>query len=402
MPAVVPRDALHFAMAAALPTCQREAERLRVRQLGRNVTIVRIVADDLTGALDAAAPFAAVIGPLPVLWEMPPDRQPRGSFVFDSETRDAGRPGSDWIKGFQDAGLAFKKIDSLLRGRTVDEIAACLESGAFASALIAPAFPGQQRITRAGRQYWRRGADDGWQPVACDLIAELRRRGVPVRHARSAEAVAGGGFFLGDAVTDEDLRALADAGGRLAGPLLWVGTAGLARALAGLPEPSATTALPAPLLVVIGSHHAVTLAQLERLTAHAPEAIARIAPDTADVPAAIDALAAALDTGRAGLVFALPDGTGVEAAGPLFDRVLRLASRRLPRPASLVVSGGATLYRLARALGTGSLTVSGEAMPGVARSRLQGGRWSGAIVLSKSGAFGTPDLLVRWWDMVQP
>ena len=325
----------------------------------------------------------------------------RGSFALDSETRDAGRPWSDWLEGFRGAGLAFKKIDSLLRGRTVDEIAACLESGLFASALIAPAFPGQQRVTQGGRQSWRAGPTHAWQPVERDLMAELQGRGAPIRHAPSAEAVAGRGFFLCDAVTDGDLRALVDAGWRLAGPLLWVGTAGLSRALAGPSEPRAATTLPAPLLMVIGSHHEVTLAQLERLAAHAPEAVATIGPET-DVAAAVDAVAAALDAGRAGLVLALPDGTGAEVAGPLFDRVLRLVALRLPMPASLVVSGGATLFRLVRALGAGSLLVTGEALPGVARSRLQGGRWPGATVISKSGAFGTPDLLVRWWDTVQP
>jgi 4-hydroxythreonine-4-phosphate dehydrogenase len=40
-------------------------------------------------------------------------------------------------------------------------------------------------------------------------------------------------------------------------------------------------------------------------------------------------------------------------------------------------------------------------MPGVARSRLEGGGWPGATVVSKSGAFGAPDLLVRWWNLVQ-
>ena len=71
-------------------------------------------------------------------------------------------------------------------------------------------------------------------------------------------------------------------------------------------------------------------------------------------------------------------------------------------PGSLVVSGGATLFRLARALGAASLSVTGELMPGVARSRLEGGPWPGATVISKSGGFGTPDLLVRWWNLVQP
>jgi uncharacterized protein YgbK (DUF1537 family) len=153
---------------------------------------------------------------------------------------------------------------------------------------------------------------------------------------------------------------------------------------------------------VIGSHHPVTLAQIARLIAHAPDAIAAIPPDSAGVAARIAGLAAAVGAhGRAALVFALPDGTGAEAAGALFDRVLDLAIRRLPPPGSLVVTGGATLFRLVRRLGAGALLVSGEVMPGVARSRLEGGRWSGSTVISKSGAFGTPDLLVRWWDCVR-
>jgi uncharacterized protein YgbK (DUF1537 family) len=80
---------------------------------------------------------------------------------------------------------------------------------------------------------------------------------------------------------------------------------------------------------------------------------------------------------------------------------MALAAVRLAPPRSLVVTGGATLFRLVRALGADSLLVQGELMPGIAVSRLQDGRWPGATVISKSGAFGAPDLLVRWWDQVQ-
>jgi uncharacterized protein YgbK (DUF1537 family) len=153
---------------------------------------------------------------------------------------------------------------------------------------------------------------------------------------------------------------------------------------------------------VIGSHHPVTLAQIARLDAHAPETTVTIRLDEADLAASVAGLAAALRAhGRAVLVFALPEGTGAEAAGPLFDRVMAVAIRRLPPPGSLVVTGGATLFRLVRRLDAEALLVSGEVMPGVARSRLEGGRWPGATVISKSGAFGTPDLLVGWWERVR-
>jgi uncharacterized protein YgbK (DUF1537 family) len=365
------------------------------------VTVIRIVADDLTGALDAAAPLVGLAGPLPVLWDAA--SAARGSFALDSESRDRPAPAEHWLAALRGADLAYKKIDSLLRGRTVDDIAACLNSGLFASAVIAPAFPAQQRVTRGGHQYWRPTPAAAWQPVEVDVMAELRRRGLPIRYAPSSPEIAARGFFLCDATAEDDLAAIVRAGRALSGPLLWIGTAGLARALAGPARQALPAPLPAPLLVVIGSHHPVTLAQLERLAAHAAEATVTIRLGGADdLAPALEGLGDALVAQRrAALVFALPDGTGAEVAGPLFDRVMELALRRLPAPGSLVVTGGATLFRLARALEARSLLVIGEPMPGIARSRLEGGRWPGATVLSKSGAFGAPDLLVRWWQGVQ-
>ena len=230
-------------------------------------------------------------------------------------------------------------------------------------------------------------------------MAELRRRGLPVRHAPSSGAIVGAGFFLCDARTEDDLAAIVRAGRDLAAPLLWVGTAGLARALAGPGRSMPPAPLSLPLLLVVGSHHPVTLAQVERLVAHAPGAAATIRLDSVDPAAAVEGLAdALLAVGRAALVFALPDGTGADLAGPLFERVMALAIQRVRRPGSLVVTGGATLFRLARVLGARCLLVQGEPMPGIALSRLEGGRWPGATVLSKSGAFGAPDLLVRCWQ----
>jgi D-threonate/D-erythronate kinase len=365
------------------------------------VIVVRIVADDLTGALDAAAPLVGLAGPLPVFWDAQAARAAGGSFALDSESRDAPAP-AQWLDALQGADLAYKKIDSLLRGRTVEEIAACLGSNAFASAVIAPAFPAQQRITRGGRQHWRPGPPDPWQAVEVDLMAELRRRGLPVRQAISSSDLIGTGFFLCDAGTDDDLRAIVRAGQGLAGPILWVGTAGLARALAGPGTSVPQVALEAPQLLVIGSHHPVTLAQVQQLAAHAPDAIAAVQPNTADLTSAIESLARALGArGRAALVFALPDGTGADTAGPLFDRAMALAAGRLGPPRSLAVTGGATLFRLVRTLGADSLLVHGELMPGIAVSQLQSGRWPGATVISKSGAFGAPDLLVGWWRRAQ-
>jgi len=91
----------------------------------------------------------------------------------------------------------------------------------------------------------------------------------------------------------------------------------------------------------------------------------------------------------------VPDGTGAAVAAPFFDRVLTTAVSCLERPRSLVVTGGATLHRLVGVLGARALLVTGEPLPGVPRSLLQGGAWDGAVVISKSGAFGDRGLLIR-------
>ncbi len=359
---------------------------------------IRIVADDLTGALDTAAPLVALAGPLPVYWNPAQAAATAGSFALDTESRDVDAPGADWLDAFSGADLAYKKIDSLLRGNTALEVAACLASGRFPSAVIAPAFPAQQRITAGGRQYWRADGALPWQAVACDLWAELRDRGVALRLATGAEALAGGGHFFCDAVSEHDLAALVDAGRRLQPPVLWCGSAGLARALAGAPQAGALPRLDPPLLFVLGSHHPVTLAQIEALTAQAPEVLIRVPPTRTAGPA-IREVAEALDRhGRAALWIEIADGTGPAVAGPIFDRILGRARQELLPPRSLIVTGGATLHRLVQRLEADALLVTGEPLPGIARSRIRGGGWDGCEVISKSGAFGESGLLIQLAD----
>lgn len=363
------------------------------------MTVVRIVADDLTGALDTAAPLVAMTGALPVFWDLARARNVGGSFALDTETRDADRPREDWLEAFGGADLAFKKIDSLLRGHTADEIAACLRSGRFASAVIAPAFPGQQRVTRDGRQYWRAAADEPWTPVDGDLLAELTGRGVPIRQASSAGALAEGGFLLCDAQTDDDLRAIVAAGGRLAPPVLWCGTAGLAHAFAA-PLPAPRPPPPErPLLMLIGSPHSVSRAQVRALAAHRPALAVRLSQVMpAAIEAALDAVGRVMAEHEvAALVLALPEGTPPDAAANALGTIGRALPAR-PAPRSLVVTGGDTLVRLMEALSAESLLARGELLPGVPCSEIQGGVWPGTQVVSKSGAFGDPRLLIRLAD----
>tara|TARA_R110002051_G_scaffold187368_1_gene257048 strand:- start:14574 stop:14996 length:423 start_codon:yes stop_codon:yes gene_type:complete len=62
---------------------------------------------------------------------------------------------------------------------------------------------------------------------------------------------------------------------------------------------------------------------------------------------------------------------------------------------SLLVTGGDTLSVVLEVTGADSLECIGDAAPGVPVSRIHGGRWHGLTLLSKSGGFGDPALMVR-------
>ena len=71
--------------------------------------------------------------------------------------------------------------------------------------------------------------------------------------------------------------------------------------------------------------------------------------------------------------------------------------REVPRPGTLVVAGGETLRGLCAALEATTLEVQGQIEPGLPYSRLRGGRWDSVEVVSKSGAFGRPEI---WRDLL--
>jgi D-threonate/D-erythronate kinase len=360
--------------------------------------VLRIVADDLTGALDTAAPFAAAAGLLPVRWDRATQS---GSYALDTETRERRMDTYRWVEHLSGAALSFKKIDSLLRGRTAEEITACLEGGRFRSAIIAPAFPAQGRITRGGRQYWQ-APDQSWQPVACDLLAELQSN-LPIDHAGSAAAIAGSGYVFCDAMSEADLAALVAAGRRMETPVLWCGSAGLARALAGPPRSQAAFLPRAPLLMLIGSDHTVSRAQHEAIAARNPGLVTPLrATEQAAIEAALAEVAGAIGQGAsAALAVDLPENSP-EAAREVLAKTFALVALRMPRPGSLLVTGGETLYGLLQALGATSLLATGELMPGVPHARIAGGRWHDLTVVAKSGGFGAPDLLIRLAESVMP
>jgi uncharacterized protein YgbK (DUF1537 family) len=316
-----------------------------------------VVADDLTGALDAAAPFAD--RGLRVRVATSPEflaAALQGADVAAVSTRsrelapDAARMAVAGVLAALPAGVAlFKKVDSRLKGN----IAAELSAFPAGPVLAVPALPEFGRIVRDG-------AVRGFgvpQPIA---VAPLIGRPAQVPDVETPEQMA---------------AAISAAGGAL-----FVGARGAAVALArGMA--SGRASLPSaglPMLVVVGSTDPITRAQVDRL--HTLTGLAVVAaPDGQATPAPASGVT---------LLHAVP---GPGATPPQVAATLGQAARAAAAgAASLVLTGGATAEAVLDALGVGVLDLHGDIVPGLPLS--SGGAWT---IVTKSGGFGAPDVLLR-------
>lgn len=350
---------------------------------------LRLLADDLTGALDTAAELVGLAGPVPAFWHgaIPATLPP--SAALDSGTRELGAApaaatASALAASLVGVGIAYKKIDSLLRGPTIAELAACMRAGEWRHCALAPAFPYQGRITREGVQHARDG-EGRWSAASGPIVATLRAEGVDA-HAGRLDADPHPGINVFDAETDDDLRRVVATVRQWPGPVLWSGSGGLAQALAGDKEALAPAALPPPVLGLFGSDQAIMAAQLEACAPH----WVRL-PHGGPTDAAVKRQLAADGVALASVD--LPLGLTRADAARLIAAELERLTLDMPPPGTLVVAGGETLRGLCLSLGARSLEVQGRIVPGLPYSIMRGGRWDGVTVVSKSGAFGHRTLL---------
>ncbi len=312
------------------------------------MTIVRLLADDLTGALDTAAEFVPLTGELPVFWPGAGRSELVGSLGLDSGTRErdpetAAAEVARLAPRLDGAEIAFKKIDSLMRGAALAEIAACMRAGPWQFCVLAPAFPYQGRITRAGRQY--RNDISGWTPVSDDLATGLRAFGVSAqRLLGDADLLPGINVF--DAETDEDLRRIVSHWSamqrtRSVGWNRWAGAGFNRKVLA-----AGTMPLPGPILGLFGSDQPMTADQLAACEPH----WLHIEGHAFDpIPRRLD------EAGLALVSFRLPaDTPRASAAARIAVAIARLVDRVGP-PGTVVVAGGETLRSLCDAVGARAL-----------------------------------------------
>lgn len=396
-----------------------------------------IVADDLSGAADCGI-ACTMAGLDTVVLLSATESPPRADAIaIDADTRrkpaaEAAAETARIVQAHASPGqILFKKLDSTLRGNVGAELSATLATRRAlhgpAVAIMAPAFPATGRTTSHGHQLlhgvklehtevWKAEATQGVAHIPAMLTAsglhvaaihlDVVRDPFGLR-AALAEAAAGHDVIVCDADLETDLKTIAEASVPLGRNTVWVGSAGLARHLplaAGLrrewrPKPLAP--VEKPILFVIGSASRVSREQVARLVAASaceqvavPPAVLRAGAAGGEWGEWRAAVETALATGRDTLVLlgveAHPDlSEGLQLSLALADLVA-VATDRI---GALVATGGETARAVLQAFGATGLRLVGELEAGVPASVTDD--WRGLPVITKAGAFGRPDTLLR-------
>ncbi|MCU1440554.1 MAG: serine kinase [Rhodoglobus sp.] len=365
--------------------------------------VVGLIADDLTGALDAAAPFAR-LGLATRVVLVPSADTAAQVVALSTETRDDALAGTERVAhAFQQleglgVELVFKKIDSTLRGDFGAEVTAVLDRlppGAIA--LICPAHPATGRTVVDGAVVV--AGEPGRLEIARRLAEPTARLVIDgqdrVVHPHGPRLV------IADASSAVDLLELVDWALASSHPVLLVGSGGLASALAlrmssRVEQPGATPDTrshhPGPVLVVAGSRHPRTAAQLAALPANLP--VVALPLESIDEPDTWEKLAdAAYGSAVDALALTAPADRAIDAHR-LESRLADVAAGIVRQGiAGLVLTGGATARAVLDRLGVVAVDLEGELRPGVPIGHAVGGGCDGLLIVTKAGGFGEPDTI---------
>jgi len=368
---------------------------------------VIIIADDLTGACDAAVGFSCRGWDTEVMTDWHRAAGASAKVVaINTESREI--PALEAAKRLASAARQldishtthiFKKIDSVFRGNTFDEIATTIREFPLDLAILAPAYPALGRTSMEG--IVRVGDIVG--ECTFDLRDRLDAAGLKHGHiaagSTSEEVTEALTVSLNedhrlaycDAGSDTDLNAIVRGARKLGVRILWIGSAGLAYALAlnlsdiGGHASSLSPQVPhpipisGPVVFFAGSDHPVTQRQLLAL---------RSQIDVNEYP---------LDTHlllekKCTRTLIVEVRRGYTTKRDICTAMKDLGQRNV---SCLFMTGGDTAALVCRALGIQSLQLQNEFEPGLPRGIAVGGPFGGSTVILKSGGFGEADVLCR-------
>lgn len=404
-----------------------------------------ILADDLTGALDTGIQFVAagastrvVLDPHYDLGQVDPDVQ---VLVVDTESRHiAQEDAADLIRGIVrqavelSVSCIYKKTDSALRGNVGAELGAALEASGADQLHFIPAYPKTKRTTKNGTHYidgipvgksvFR---NDPFNPVLSSRVADVLSEGsgLPMISVKKEEPAGDfPGIQIYDAETDADIlersREL-QSKGKL---FLLAGCAGFASVLSELMElrskPAETLELPGAFLMACGSVNPITREQVKEAVESGRFRYFPIPPEESLVPhwftaeekgrAQVQVWADCLSRGEKCILdtndipgritayaYAQQQGWTLEDVRHQIPVAMGEALRALLEKgveATLMVTGGDVLMGFMREMGICEIEPVQELFTGTVLSyvRINGKKQP---LISKSGGFGSPDLLLQ-------
>ncbi|MEM7031579.1 MAG: four-carbon acid sugar kinase family protein [Chloroflexota bacterium] len=395
-----------------------------------------IIADDLTGAADTGIAFArsglhTVVnlypGPVPNcdVWVISthsrhlPPAQAQDQVRMALASIQASSTQLPWI---------YKKIDSTLRGHAGPELQTVMSTLGLDRVLIAPAFPGQERTTREGRQYVAGqlltdtafGQEAAHSDVASYFNSltdshSLKMLDLPTIRKGQDTLVdclvqATPTLFIADAETNDDLLRLAKAALASETRLL-CGSAGLARGLEVTLklQPSANQPIVpqrpnGPILIVAGSRHPQTAAQVQRLAQQdtpviQPTAIGQDVYTSHESQPISQALAMLRQEKQvvistSGLPKQGLDGQTIASQlGEMVQTILAATPI-----GGLILTGGDIAMAVCTALQSTAICLDTEIEPGIPSGTLNDGPYAGLPLVTKAGGFGTDEVFLKALD----
>jgi D-threonate/D-erythronate kinase len=407
-----------------------------------------VIADDLTGAADTAIQFSRIGTPVLLVSHRHLSslglEYPGETLAVSTDSRylsPAAAAARVHLSGLLVKELrprvVFKKIDSCLRGNIGAEVDALLDVLGYEGAFIAPALPAQGRITLHDIHYVR------GVPLAASAIA--REPVSPIGDSRLSKLMAlqsqyhvgridvtefdgrlgrlqeatdklwrqGRRVIVFDATSQQHLDNIARLARDYLPKVLLAGSAGLALALAQYlparnePRPPSGYLAGQRVLFVCGSGSDVLGEQVEALTKRAgvprhvldPGIAVEGLNDLAGVGTDLAAGAVILQLAPVAAAGAKVARVATDLAGRALAAVAAEALRR-HRPDALFLSGGDTAAQVFDAVFATGVWLGAEILPGLVQGKIKGGDCDGLVVVTKAGAFGESDTLVRLYAIL--
>jgi uncharacterized protein YgbK (DUF1537 family) len=386
---------------------------------------VLVIADDLTGAAEAAAAVAGSSGSsCRLVLDVEHDRiDDSDALVIDTNTRYAPsqlarrrlRAALDRRPG---ASVVFLKVDSLLRGRIAEAIHELRFSGR--SCIVSTALPHHRRHVVDGlllvdgvplheTSAWDAEESDAPRSMAA-LVDTPLARAVTLAEVRSGELVSvlrghleEGLVPVCDGELPSDLEAVAVAAVELASTfsLALVGSGGLADAVGAVVAPpvgspvSHAQPVGSRILFAIGTQAASARDQVDRLAASGLESFVLSEPELDHPDEAAHRIRAGLQH-RDVVVSMTATMIAHEDVARRFARCIQAAVGGLDPV--LVLVGGETARGILDALGERVLLPQAAIHPGTVLSHTA----RGTSVVTRPGSFGHPDHLIEIHSLLTP